>query len=76
MNQRYEGSPCGIPRGVYTAKPNLPGLGLRRLLFFKLTLMVLVGVVPIPTALLTTIRAAFAQRLQYFAPSQRRLAIA
>jgi hypothetical protein len=36
----YEGSPCGIPRGEYTAKPNLPDLGLRRLLFLKLTLMV------------------------------------
>jgi len=30
----------GIPRGEYTAKPNLPGLGLRRLLFLKLTPMV------------------------------------
>ena len=27
MNQRYEGSPYGIPRGEYAAKPNLPGLG-------------------------------------------------
>ena len=24
MNQRYEGSPCGIHRGEDTAKPNLP----------------------------------------------------
>ena len=30
----------GIPRGVYAAKPNLPGLDLRRLFFLKLTPMV------------------------------------
>ena len=30
----------GIPRGEYTAKPNLPGLGARRLLFPKSTLMI------------------------------------
>ena len=27
MNQRHGGSPCGIHRGVYAAKPNLPVLG-------------------------------------------------
>ena len=33
---------CGKPNlGEYAAKPNLPGLGLRRLFFLKLTLMVL-----------------------------------
>ena len=26
MNQRYEGSPCGIHRGEYAAKPHLPGV--------------------------------------------------
>ena len=33
----------GIPRGEHTAKPNLPDLGLRRLLFLKLTPMVRLG---------------------------------
>ena len=37
MNQRYEGSPCGIHRGAYTAKPNLPALEPRWLLLLKLT---------------------------------------
>ena len=39
MNQRYS---ClnGMNRVEYAAKPNLPGLDLRRLLFLKLTLMV------------------------------------
>ena len=40
MNQRYEGSPYGIPRGVYAAKQRLLYWGPRRLLFLKLTLMV------------------------------------
>ena len=27
--------PCGIPRGEYTAKPNLPACGLKRLFFLN-----------------------------------------
>ena len=34
---------CGQNLGEYAAKPNLPGLGLRRLFFLKLTPMVRLG---------------------------------
>ena len=39
---------CGQNLGEYAAKPNLPGLGSRRLFFLKLTLMGLGD--PAPTA--------------------------
>ncbi|RKU32201.1 hypothetical protein C6499_03660 [Candidatus Poribacteria bacterium] len=39
-------SPLIKGAGVYAAKPNLPDLGLRRLLFLKLTLMVRLQTAP------------------------------